>query len=452
MKPCSSQWLFLALAPFLLLLAWAGAPPALNEAIQSRLNKEFPSLLELYRDLHTHPELSFHEEKTAERVAAELRQAGYEVTTHVGGFGVVGVLRNGAGPTILTRAELDGLPVKEETGLPYASAVTTKDDRGNDVSVMHACGHDVNLTCFIGAARLLAQLKDRWHGTLVAVGQPAEETGRGARAMLSDGLYTRFPLPNFCLSMHDNAQLPAGTIGYTSGYTRASVDSVDVTVRGVGGHGAYPQTTKDPIVLAAQIVLALQTIVSREVEPGEPAVVTVGSIHGGTKHNIIPDEVRLQLTLRSYSDDVRQQTIAAVKRIVRGEAIAAGIPDDRLPTVTLLEEYTPATYNDPATTERVVTALKGWLGEANVVKIKPVMGGEDFSEFGRTSHKIPICDLDIGAVDPRAIEESRKSGKPLPSLHSAYFAPLPDPTIKTGATAMAAAALELLGTKPARSE
>ncbi len=288
------------------------------------------------------------------------------------------MLRNGAGPTVMTRAELDVLPVKEETGLPYASTITTKDALGNDVPVMHACGHDVNLTCFIGAARLLAQLKDRWHGTLVAVGQTAEETGRGARAMLADGLYTRFPLPNFCLAMHDSAQLPAGTVGYTPGFCHANVDSVDITVRGVRGHGAYPHTTKDPIVLAAQIVLALQNVVSREIEPGEPAVVTVGSIHGGTKHNIVPEEVRSQLTLRSYSDEVRQQTIGAIKRIVRGQALAAGIPEDRMPTVTLLEDYTPATYNDPATTERLAGALQSWLGDTHVVKIKPTMGGGFF--------------------------------------------------------------------------
>ena len=251
------------------------------------------------------------------------------MTTKVGKHGVVGVLRNGDGPTILVRTDLDALPVKEQTGLPYASQVQTKDEDGNEVHVMHACGHDVHMTVFIGTARLLAQMKDRWQGTLVLIGQPAEEKGSGAQAMLADGLFTRFSKPDYCLALHVNAELPVGTVGYTEGFSSANVDSVDITVRGVGGHGAYPHTTKDPVVLAAQIVLALQTIVSREINPTEPAVVTVGSIHGGTKHNIIPEEVRLKLTLRSYSDDVRHQTIAAIRRLTRGLGLAAGLPEDR---------------------------------------------------------------------------------------------------------------------------
>jgi hippurate hydrolase len=342
---------------------------------------------------------------------------------------------------------MDALPVKEQTGLPYASAVTTKDDKGNDVPVMHACGHDMNMTCVIGVARVLAQLKERWHGTLVVIGQPAEERGSGARAMLKDGLFQRFPRPEICLALHDDAELPAGSIGYTPGYAMANVDSVDVTVRGVGGHGAYPHKTKDPVVLAAQIVLALQTIVSREVKPGEPAVVTVGSIHGGTKHNIIPDEVKLQLTVRSYTDEVRQQTLDAIKRIVRGEAIAAGMPEDRISTVVVEEEFTPASYNNPELTQRLVGVFTSWFGDKNVVQTKPTMGGEDFAEYGRTEHKIPICWFKVGGVRPEAVKEAEQTGKPLPSLHSPLWAPLPEPTMKTGVTAMTAAVLELMGKK-----
>src|SRR5712671_6728394 len=411
------------------------------EPVQTGIDREYPTLFELYKHLHAHPELSFQEEKTSALVAEELKNAGYEVTSKVGKHGVVAILRNGVGPTVLLRTDMDGLPVKEQTGLPYASSVIGKDPQGNEVPVIHACGHDMNMTCVLGAARVLAQLKDHWGGTLVVIGQPAEERGGGARAMLADGLFTRFPRPDFCLALHDDAELPAGTIGYTPGYALANVDSVDITIHGVGGHGAYPHKTKDPVVLAAQIVLALQTIVSREVEPGDPAVVTVGSIHGGSKHNIIPDEVRLQLTVRSYTDEVRRQTIAAIRRIVHGQAVAADIPEDRLPEVTLSDDFTPATYNDPELTERLVKVFQACFGEANVLKRKPTMGGEDFSEYGRTEHKIPICMFVVGGVSLENFKKARDTGAALPSLHSAYWAPDPAPTIKTGITAMIAAVL-----------
>ncbi|MGH7957744.1 MAG: amidohydrolase, partial [Opitutaceae bacterium] len=313
---------------------------------------------------------------------------------------------------------------------------------------MHACGHDIHMTVFAGTARTLASLKDRWSGTLVLIGQPAEERGIGARAMLADGLYQKFPKPDFALALHDSATLPAGTVGTIEGFMMANVDSVDITVRGLGGHGAYPHTTKDPIVLAARIVLALQTIVSRETRPVDPAVVTVGSIQGGTKHNIIPDEVKLQLTLRSYSDRVREHTLEAIKRICRGEAIAAGIPDDRMPIITSAEqEFTPATFNDPTLTRRVRGALTEWLGAENVTSIDPEMGGEDFSRYGRTAERVPICMFRLGAVAPAAFAESQRTGSPLPSLHSNKFAPVPEPTIKTGIMAMTAAALDLLAKK-----
>jgi hippurate hydrolase len=408
--------------------------------------QEYPRLFELYKHLHTHPELSLHEEKTGQRVADELKEAGFEIAPRVGGHGVVGVLRNGRGPTILVRTDLDALPVKEQTGLAYASNVRVTDDKGAEVDVMHACGHDVHMTVFVGVARTLVSFKDLWQGTLVMIGQPAEEKGSGARKMLADGLFARFPKPDYCLALHVKADLPAGSVGYIEGYALGNVDSVDLTIRGVGGHGAWPHKTKDPIVLAAETVLALQTIVSREIAPGEPAVVTVGSIHGGTKHNIIPDEVQLELTLRSYTDEVRAQTIAAIRRMTRGLAEAAGVPEDRLPTVDLKEnEFTPATYNDPALTRRLAGVFKSWFGETNAQQVKPVMGGEDFSEYGRTSDKIPICMFWLGAVKPELVQEAEKTGKPLPSLHSSQFAPLPEPTIKTGVIAMTAAVLELAG-------
>src|SRR6266404_662636 len=417
---------------------------ASREQVQTRVEQEYSNLFELYKHLHTHPELSFQEEKTSARVAEELRGAGYEVTTAVGKHGVVAVLRNGSGSTVLVRTDMDALPVKEQTGLPYASSVTAKDPDGKEVPVMHACGHDMNMTCVLGAARVLAKLKEAWHGTLVVIGQPAEERGGGARAMLADGLFQKCPRPDFCLALHDDAEVPAGAVSYIPGFALANVDSVDVIVHGIGGHGAYPHKTRDPVVLAAQIILALQTIVSREIQPGEPAVVTVGSIHGGTKHNIISDEVRLQLTVRSYTDEVRHQTVEAIKRIARGQAIAAGIPEDRMPEVKMGDDFVAATYNNPEITGKISSVFKNWFGESNVIQKKPTMGGEDFGEFGRTTDKIPICMFFVGGVRPESLKESEQTGKALPSLHSPFWAPVPEPTIKTGATAMTAAVLELM--------
>jgi hippurate hydrolase len=424
----------------------APAAESVSAFVANRVAADYPRLEALYLDLHTHPELSLMEVRTAGRIASELRSAGFAVTEGFAGTGVVGVLKNGTGPTLLVRTDLDALPVAEETGLPYASTVRVTNLAGQDVPVMQACGHDIHMTVFTGTARMLAALADHWTGTVVFVGQPAEEIGVGARALMTAGLYRKFGVPDYAIALHDSATLPAGTVGTVEGYIMANVDTAEITVRGVGGHGAYPHTTKDPIVLAARIVVALQTIVSRETRPVEPAVVTVGSIHGGTKANVIPNEVKLQLTLRSYSDQVRQHTIEALKRICRGEAIAAGLPDDLMPVVSILEEQaTPATYNDPALTRRVRAALVGWLGETNVRTIDPEMGGEDFSQFGRTAEKVPVCLFRLGAVDPAQAAESERTGIPLPSLHSSRFAPLPEPTIKTGVTALTAAALELLG-------
>src|SRR2546427_1235448 len=326
---------------------------------QSLADAELPSLLAIYKDIHAHPELSMHEERSAAIVAKELKAAGYQVTERVGKydkasvtcFGVVGVMKNGAGPIVLVRTDLDALPVHEETGLPYASTVTTKNDEGKEVPVMHACGHDTHIAAFIGTARALAKLKDQWHGTIVFVAQPAEETGNGARALLKDGLYEKFGKPNFALGFHDKADLETGHIGVTEGYTYANVDSVDVTVRGVGGHGAYPHKTKDPVVLAAEMINDWQTIASRVNNPLDPIVITVGSIHGGTKRNIISDEVKMQLTVRTYKSDVRERVLAAIERIAKGCATTPGLPSDTMPTVNVLrDQFTPATYNNPELT------------------------------------------------------------------------------------------------------
>jgi hippurate hydrolase len=420
---------------------------------QSLADAELPSLLTIYKDVHSHPELSGREERTAALVAKELRAAGCEVTEHFGtyddpklkAYGVIGVMKNGDGPTVLVRTDLDALPVEEETGLPYASKVTAKNDEGKDVHVMHACGHDVHIAAFIGTARALAKLKDQWHGTIVFVGQPAEETGNGARALLKAGLYDRFGKPAFALGFHDKADLQTGHIGVTEGYTSANVDSVDVTVRGVGGHGAYPHKIKDPIVLAAEIINAWQTIASRENNPLDPIVVTVGSIHGGTKRNIIPDEVKMQLTVRTYKKQVRDKALAAIDRIAREIAAAAGVPRERAPIVTVRkDEICPAMYNNPELTKRLVDIWKKSLGADNVEIVDPTMGGEDFSEYSLPDHSIPAVNFHFGAVDPAKIAESEQTGKELPSLHSSKFAPVPEPTIRVGIVAMTAAVLELM--------
>ena len=424
------------------------AEPALQSAVAQQVAADYASLDAFYKELHAHPELSLMEDKTSARLAAELRAAGFEVTEKFGGYGVVAVLRNGPGPVLLIRADMDALPVEEETGLPYASTVRTKDLSGREMPVMHACGHDIHVTCLIGTARTMAALRAQWGGTLVLIGQPAEERVIGARAMLSAGLYRKFPKPDFALALHDDDTLPAGVIGTAEGFNAANVDTVEISVRGIGGHGAYPHTTKDPVVLAARIILALQTITSRETEPTDPCVVTVGSIHGGTKANIISNEVKLQLTLRSYSDKVRAHTIEAVKRICRGEAIASGMPDDKMPVVTIIEnEAAPALYNDPALTRRVRATLTGWFGADRLKLTPPQMGAEDFSEFGRTLEKVPLCMFFVGAVDPEKWAESQRTGVSLPSAHSSKFAPVPEPTIKTGVIAMSAAALDLLAKK-----
>src|SRR2546423_125811 len=421
---------------------------------QSIADAELPSLLTIYKDLHSHPELSGHEERSSAIVAKELKAVGYDVTDHVGkydnprwtGFGVIGVMKNGDGPTVAIRTDLDALPVHEETGVPYASTVTTKNDAGQDVSVMHACGHDIHMSTFIGTARALAKLKDKWHGTVIMIGQPAEEAVGGAKALLKDGLYTRWPKPNYVLGLHDDAEIATGQIGVTEGYCYANVDSVDVTVKGMGGHGAYPHKTKDPVVLSAEIINGWQTIASRETNPHDDVVVTVGSIHGGTKHNIISDEVKMQLTVRTYKKEVREVVLAAIDRIAKGCATAAGLPADKMPEVKVRQdEFTPATYNNPELTKRVTAVLKAAIGADNVIPKDPTMACEDFSEYSMPDHSIPAMMFNVGAVDPAKVVESKKPGAtPLPSLHSSKFAPVPQPTIRTGLIGMTSAVLDLM--------
>jgi len=405
-------------------------------------------LNKLYRYLHANPELSLMETKTASLLAGKLKDLGFEVTENVGGTGVVAVMKNGDGPTVMIRADIDGLPVVEQTGVSYASTAITPNRDGIEKPTMHACGHDIHMTVQIGTAERMVAEKANWSGTLVMILQPAEELGLGAGMMLKDGLFTRFPRPDYNLTLHDNATLASGKVGIVPGYALANVDSVDITVRGIGGHGAYPHTTKDPIVLASQMIMAFQTIVSRETSPLDSAVLSVGSIHGGTKHNIIPDEVKLQLTLRSYKDEVRMNTINSIKRIADGLGRAAGLPDDKLPIVTVRDaEFTPATYNNPELANMVKLAIAAEIGIDNVVDLQPVMGGEDFGAFGRVDPKIPSFLFWLGAVDPDVVAQAKKDGTTLPSLHSPFFAPDYEPTIETGVAAMSAAALDLLKKK-----
>ncbi|MDB6088357.1 MAG: amidohydrolase [Gammaproteobacteria bacterium] len=408
-------------------------------AIATEVDAVYPQSEGLYLDLHRNPELSFHEEKTAAKLAAGLRGLGYTVTTGVGHTGVVGILKNGDGPVVMLRTELDALPVEEKTGLPYASTVRTKDDNGVDVGVMHACGHDVHMSSWMGTARIMASTRARWRGTLMLIGQPAEEGGGGARAMLADGLFTRFPRPDYAVAVHDDARDPAGIIGYHAGAILSNANTVKITIYGRGGHGARPESTVDPIVIAARTVLALQTIVSREISPFDPAVVTVGSIHGGTKANIIPSEVNLELTVRSLTDAVREHLLSAIHRIVNAEAAAAGAPREPRVEVT---DGGYALVNDPAMTQRVAVALVRELGPEKVQDRPPEMVSEDFSEFQRLG--VPTLMLRIGAVERTKYDAAMKSGAALPSLHSALFAPDHEPTMKAAIAAEVITLRELM--------
>ena len=428
------------------IIALAAAAPLHADDLREDLAADMPELMELYRDLHANPELSFEEHRTAAKLAERMRALGFEVTEGVGKTGVVSVMKNGDGPVVMLRADMDGLPVVEQTGLPYASKVVATPASGVTTGVMHACGRDTHMTGFIGAAQLLAERKDEWQGTLVMILQPAEELGLGAIAMIEDGLYERFPKPEYVLAFHDAAApAPAGTIGYTPGYALANVDSVDITVKGIGGHGAYPHTTIDPVVLASSIVMKLQTVVSRNSSPLDPAVITVGSFHAGAKHNIISDEAKLQLTVRSYSDESRKLLLDGIRRVARGEAITAGLPEELLPVVTVEDPYTPSTFNDPDFSEERAAAFAERFGEKRVMQWPAVMGGEDFSQFRRADpENVKSMIFWISGTPDDMLTALEEEGKPLPSLHSPFWAPDAEKVIETAAEALASAALDLM--------
>ncbi len=445
-----------------------GGARAEDAALSAAVKADYPYVFDLYKHFHENPELSFKEKETSERLAAELEGLGFTVTkgvgaqwtkkkvminagevrADVGGYGLVAVMENGEGPTLMMRADMDALPLQEKTGLAYASKVVAEDYFGQTAPVMHACAHDSHMAVMVGAARRLVAMKGQWSGTLVLIGQPAEEIGLGARAMLADGLYTKFPQPDYALSMHTSGWDPAGKIAYTPEYALANVDSVDITIKGVGTHGSAPHTGKDPIVVASHIVNALQTLVSRETNPLDSGVVTVGAFQAGYKHNIIPDEAKLQLTVRSYKDSVRRNLLEGIERIAKAQALSAGLTADLAPIVKIEQDYTPSTYNDPSLTTRVMAAVTKSIGEEKVIERPPSMGGEDFSQFGRTKEKIPTFIFWVGGADPDAIAGAA-AGKfgPPPGNHSPFFAPKPEEALTLGVHSMTAGALELLGKK-----
>jgi amidohydrolase len=431
--------LLMAALPLGPVLLGMSAAASSGTDIRSEIDAAYPQAETLYFDLHRHPELSMHEQHTAAKLAAVLRELHFEVTEHVGGTGVVGVLRNGQGPVVLLRTELDALPVEEKTGLPFASTERTTDAAGHDVAVMHACGHDAHMAAWTATARVMASTRDRWRGTLILIGQPAEEDGDGATDMVQDGLFTRFPKPDYALAVHDDSRYPAGLIGYQVDAVMSAIDELTLIVHGRGGHGARPESTVDPIVIAARIVVTLQTIVSRETSPLEPSVITVGSIHGGTRPNIIPDDVTMQLTVRSVSEANRQHLLSAIARIAKAEAAAAGAPVE--PTLQS-DGHIPALINDTALAQRVSAALLRQLGPTRVKNTAPEMVSEDFSVFGEAGVKLLM--LRIGATSQAVLDASAQSGVPVPSLHSARFAPEREPTIKAAATAEVLALRELM--------
>ena len=437
--------------PLTLLLGLSTAP-SWGQTLPAIVNNPIDNLVETYKGIHAHPELSHFEEHTSALLAEELRKAGFTVTEHIGkypdgsqAYGVLAVMENGQGPKLLLRTDLDALPVVEETGVSYASHVKTKNLTGQEVGVMHACGHDIHVTNMIGTARAMAALKKQWHGTLMIVGQPSEETVDGARAMLADNLYQRFGTPDMIVGLHDTNTRAAGTIGISSGPALAGATSIDVVMHGIGGHGARPQEGKDPVVMAAEFIVQLQTIVSRSEDPRDPAVVSVGYIHGGTKRNIIPDEVTLGLTTRAYSDTAMKIIVDGVHRIAQGVAVAAGVPPEMAPTVTVLaNESTPPTYNDPALTAKVKSAIAKAIGARNVFDEDPIMASEDFGLFGLDGHKVPAMMFWLGAVEPQKFAAAAAAGKLTPGLHTARFQPDPELTLRTGVTAMTSVALSLL--------
>ncbi len=431
--------MFVILAASAALAQNAPAVSVQNASLKDQVESVFPDAKALYLDLHQHPELSSHETRTAALVAGKMRALGYEVTENVGGAGVVAIMKNGPGPVVMLRTELDALPVEEQTGLPYASKVRAKDDSGRDVGVMHACGHDVHMATIFGTAAIMAKSKDTWHGTLVLVGQPAEETITGAKKMVEDGLFTRFPKPDIGVAMHDENGIAVGQVGITPGFSKAAADSLRITVYGRGGHGARPESTIDPVLIAASIAVRLQSIVAREIHPGDAAVITVGYIQAGTKNNIIPDQAQMGLTVRSYKPEVRQHLLAAIERVAKAEAEAGGA--EKMP---LIEKYesTSAVYNDPVLTQHLAGVLESMVGKGNVVKENPLMTSEDYSVF--IEQGIPSFYFTLGVADPQKLAAARASHKELPSNHSPLFAPVVDPALHTGIAAEVSILRDLL--------
>jgi amidohydrolase len=419
-------------------------PAVKKDGVGKILDAEYSSLEQLYKNLHEHPELALQEKETSKIIAGELKKLNFDVYENIGGYGLAGVLKNGTGPTVLIRADMDALPIEEKTGLAFASKAKGTNAAGNEVSVMHACGHDLHMSVFIGTARVLTQLRKQWKGTLVLVAQPAEEVGFGADMMLKDGLYDKIPYPDYALALHNNATLPSGTIGYNVKNFMASVDMMNITVFGKGGHGAAPHQTVDPIVLSAQMIQAFQLIVSREINPLEPAVITVGSIHGGTVHNIIPDEVKLQLTLRSYSPEVREQIKTSINNKAKYLALQAGLPPEKAPAITINDGLVPATINDEKLVRQLIPVFESAIGGKNVIEVPPSMIGEDFSRFATHKKKSPLCMFWLGTASPEKIKIAQDTGVPLPSLHTSMYAPDLEPSMKTGILSMTAAAMSLL--------
>lgn len=432
---------FFTFGSFLVLLA-VSVVAADSVPFAADIEKQLPASQALYLDLHEHPELSLHETQTAAKMADQLKSLGYEVTTGVGGTGVVAILKNGDGPVVMLRTELDALPIEEQTGLPYASKAKWRSDTGAEIPVMHACGHDLHMASLVGTAAVMAKNRKSWHGTLMLIAQPAEEMGAGARAMLKDGLFTRFPKPEYAIAVHDTDGLPAGQVGFTPGFSMTGSDSVDVVFHGRGSHGSRPHLAIDPIVMASRAVLAWQTIVSREVQPGQHAVVTVGSFQAGTKSNIIPDDAHLQLTVRTYKPEIRKQVLAAIERIAKAEAAVSGAPVE--PTVKIVESI-PANYDDPDLTNRLAKTLSADLGSDNVKQLPPDFPSEDFGLFGEAGVKSTL--LRIGAIDPEKFAAAQKSGEILPGLHTARFAPDLKPSLDTAIKTEVISLMDLMATK-----
>jgi amidohydrolase len=435
--PAMTRWL-------LVIVLAAGAAMAQNAALNQQVDSVVPDAQALYLDLHQHPELSGHETRTAGVMAGKLRALGYEVTENVGGTGIVAILKNGAGPVVMLRTELDALPVTEETGLPYASKARAKDDSGRDVGVMHACGHDVHMATLYGTAEIMAKHKDTWHGTLMLVGQPAEETITGAQKMIDDGLFKRFPRPDVGVALHDENGIAVGQVGITPGYAKAAADSLRITVYGKGGHGARPESTIDPVLIAASIAVRLQSIISREIHPGDAAVITVGYIQAGTKNNIIPNEAQMGLTVRSYKPEVRQHLLAAIERVAKAEAMASGA--EKMPTIGKYES-TSAVYNDPVLTQHMEGVLESVVGKGNLVKEPPLMTSEDWAMF--VEQGIPGFYYTLGVADPQKLAAAHASHKELPSNHSPLFAPVYQPALRTGIATEVSVLRDLLKGSPA---